>query len=48
MDVSSLFLISNDKSICKNNQIHSKKLEKLISNIHEKVLLIMYKMILIK
>ena len=33
--VSSLFLVSNDKAIRKNNRIHSRKLQKLIPNIHE-------------
>ena len=36
MHVSSLFLVSNDKAICKNDKIHGRKLQKLIPNIHEK------------
>ena len=48
MHVSSLFLVSNDKAICKNDKIHSRKLQKLIPNVHEKVLLIMFHMNLIK
>ena len=44
----SLFLVSNDKAIRKNDKIHGRKLQKLISNIHEKVLLIMFHMILTK
>ena len=36
MHVSSLFLVSNDKVICKNDKIHGRKLQKLIPNIHEK------------
>ena len=39
MPVSSLFFVSNDKAICKNDKIHGRKLQKLIPNIHEKVLL---------
>ena len=35
MHVSSLFLVSNDKAIHKNNKIHSRKLQKSIPNIHE-------------
>ena len=35
MHVSSLFLVSNDKAICKNDKIHGRKLQKLIPNIHE-------------
>ena len=34
--VSSLFLVSNDKAICKNDEIRGRKLQKLIHNIHEK------------
>ena len=48
MHVSSLFLVSNDKAIPKNDKIHARKLQKLIPNMHEKVLLIMFHMILIK
>ena len=48
MHVSSLFLASNDKAIRKNDKIHRTKLQKLIHNIHKKVLLIMFHMILIK
>ena len=44
----SLFLVSNDKAIRKNDKIHGRKLQKLISNVHEKVLLIMFHMILTK
>ena len=33
--VSSLLLVSNDKAIRKNDRIHSRKLQKLIPNIHE-------------
>ena len=44
----SLFLVSNDKAIRKNDKRHGRKLQKLISNIHEKVLLIMFHMILTK
>ena len=33
---SSLFLVSNDKAICKNDKIHGRKLPKLISNMHER------------
>ena len=36
MHVSSLFLVSNDKAIRKNDKIHSRKQHKLIPNIHEK------------
>ena len=36
MRVSSFFLVSNDKVICKNDKIHGRKLQKLIHNIHEK------------
>ena len=36
MHVSSLFLVSNDKAIPKNDKIHGRKLQKLIPNIHEK------------
>ena len=36
MHVSSLFLVSNDKAIRKNDKIHARKLQKLIPNIHEK------------
>ena len=36
MHVSSLFLVSNDKAIRKNDKIHGRKLQKLIPNIHEK------------
>ena len=32
----SLFLVSNDKAIRKNDKIHARKLQKLIPNIHEK------------
>ena len=35
MDVPSLFLVSNDRAIRKNDKIHGRKLQKLISNIHE-------------
>ena len=48
MHVSSLFLVSNYKAIRKNDKIHRTKLQKLIPNIHKKVLLIMFHMILIK
>ena len=34
--VSSLFLVSNDKAIRKNDKIHDRKLQKLIPNKHEK------------
>ena len=36
MHASSLFLISNDKAIGKNDKIHGRKLQKLIPNVHEK------------
>ena len=36
MHVSSLFLVSNNKAICKNDKIHDRKLQRLIPNIHEK------------
>ena len=36
MLVSSLFLVSNVKKICKNDKIHGRKLQTLIPNIHEK------------
>ena len=36
MHVSSLFLVLNEKAICKNDKIHGTKLLKLILNIHEK------------
>ena len=36
MDVSSLFLASNGKAICKNDKIYGRKLQKLIPNMHEK------------
>ena len=36
MHVSSLFLVSIDKAIRKNDKIHSRKLHTLIPNIHEK------------
>ena len=36
MHVSLLFLVSNDKAICKNDKIHGRKLQKLIPNIYEK------------
>ena len=36
MHVSSLFIVSYDKVICKNDKIHTRKLQKLIPNIHEK------------
>ena len=36
MHVSSLFLVSNDKLIRKNDKIHDRKLQKLIPNMHEK------------
>ena len=39
MHVSSLSLVSNDKAICKNNKIHGRKLQKLIPDIHEKVII---------
>ena len=35
MHVSSLFLVLNDKAIRKNDKIHGRKLQKLISKIHE-------------
>ena len=35
MHVSLLFLVSNDKVICKIDKIHGRKLQKLIPNIHE-------------
>ena len=35
MHVLSLFLVSKDEAICKNNKIHGRKLQKLIPNIHE-------------
>ena len=35
MHVPSLFLISNDKAIRKNDKVHAGKLQKLIPNIHE-------------
>ena len=48
MHVSSLFLVSKDKAIRKNDKIHGRKLEKLIHNIHTKILLIMFHIILTK
>ena len=36
MHVSSLFLVSNNKVIRKNDKMHGRKLQKLIPNIHEK------------
>ena len=36
MHLSSLFLVSNDKAIRKNDKMHGRKLQKLIPNIHEK------------
>ena len=48
MHVSSLFLVSNDKAIGKNDKIHGRKLQKLIAKIHEKSILIMFHMILKK
>ena len=36
MLVSSLFLVSNVKKICKNDKIHGRKLQTLIPTIHEK------------
>ena len=48
MHVSSLFLVSNDKAIRKNDKIQGRKLQKLIHNIHTKVLLIMFHIILTK
>ena len=36
MLVSSLFLVSNVKKICKNDKIHGRKLQTLIPNTHEK------------
>ena len=39
MHVSSLFLISNDKAIHKNDKIRARKLQKLIPNIHEKCII---------
>ena len=48
MHVSSLFLVSNDKAIHKNDKIHCRKLQKLIHNIYTKVLLIMFHIILTK
>ena len=36
MHASSLFLISNDKAMGKNDKIHGRKLQKLIPNVHEK------------
>ena len=48
MHVSSLLLVSNDKAIRKNDKIHGTKLQKLIPNIHEKTLLIMFHIIPIK
>ena len=35
MHVPSLFLVSNDETIRKNDKIHGRKLQKLIPNIHE-------------
>ena len=35
MDVSSLFLVSNDNATHKNDKLYGKKLQKLIPNIHE-------------
>ena len=35
MHVSSLFLVSNDEAIRKNDKIHNRKLQKLIPNIRE-------------
>ena len=40
MHVSSLFLVSNDKAIHKNDKIHARKLQKLIPNIHEKSVIV--------
>ena len=37
--VSSLFLVSNDKAIRKNDKIHCRKLLKLIPNIYEKIII---------
>ena len=34
MHLSSLFLLSNCKAVCKNDKIHGRKLQKLIPNIH--------------
>ena len=36
MHLPSLFLVSNDKAIRKNDKIHGRKLQKLIPNMHEK------------
>ena len=36
MYASPLFLVSNDKAICKNDKMHNKELQKLIPNIHKK------------
>ena len=36
MHVPSLFVVSNDKAIRKNDKVHGRKLKKLIPNIHEK------------
>ena len=35
MHVSSLFLVSNNKAIRKNDKIHGRKMQKLIPDIHE-------------
>ena len=48
MHVSPLLLVSNDQAILKNDKIYGRKLQKLIPNITEKVLLILFHMILIK
>ena len=40
MHVSSLFLVSNNKAIHKNDKIHARKLQKLIPNIHEKSIIV--------
>ena len=39
MHVLSLFLVSNDKVICKNVKIHGIKLQELISNMPEKIII---------
>ena len=35
MHLSSMFLVSKDKAIPKNDNIHDRKLQKIISDIHE-------------
>ena len=46
--VSSLFLVSNDKAIRKNDKIYGRKLQKLFLIFMKKVLLIIFHMILTK